>query len=86
MCLDSDGGDLGVSRVREFNLSLFGKWCWWTKRGWFKVLIAKYGLSDGRVRRGGRKTSLWWKDLYDFFFEKAKMIYIYIYINNHKNK
>jgi hypothetical protein len=30
---------------------------------WFKVLVAKYGLEDGRVMGGGGKASWWWKDM-----------------------
>ena len=30
---------------------------------WFKVLSARYGLVDGRLRGGGRKASNWWHDL-----------------------
>jgi hypothetical protein len=32
---------------------------------WFKVLVAKYGIEDGRVRGRGRKVSSWWKDVCD---------------------
>ncbi|PNY13834.1 cysteine-rich receptor-like protein kinase [Trifolium pratense] len=69
VCLDRDGGGLGVRRIREFNLSLLGKWSWrllTDKDGlWFKVLVAKYGMTDGRISGGGRQASLWWKDLCD---------------------
>ncbi|GAU47696.1 hypothetical protein TSUD_190240 [Trifolium subterraneum] len=69
VCLDRDGGGLGVRRIREFNLSLLGKWSWRLlvdKEGlWFKVLVAKYGMTDGRITRGGRQASLWWQDLCD---------------------
>ncbi|MCI30791.1 hypothetical protein A2U01_0052002, partial [Trifolium medium] len=45
------------------------KWSWRMLEDhedlWFKVLIAKYGVEDGRVRRGGRNSSLWWKDVCD---------------------
>jgi hypothetical protein len=30
---------------------------------WFKVLVTKYGLEDGRVKGGGGKASWWWRDL-----------------------
>jgi hypothetical protein len=53
-----------VHRIREFNLSLLGKWSWRLvvdREGiWFKVLVAKYGMTDGRITRGGRQASLWW--------------------------
>ncbi|MCI67414.1 hypothetical protein A2U01_0088673, partial [Trifolium medium] len=32
---------------------------------WFKVLMAKYGMSDGRITGGGRQASSSWKDLRD---------------------
>ncbi|GAU37197.1 hypothetical protein TSUD_30620 [Trifolium subterraneum] len=55
--------------IREFNLSLLGKWSWRLlvdKEGlWFKVLVAKYGMTDGRITRRGRQASLWWQDLCD---------------------
>jgi hypothetical protein len=30
---------------------------------WFKVLVAKYGLKDGRVKGWGEKSSWWWRDM-----------------------
>ncbi|PNX87656.1 cysteine-rich receptor-like protein kinase, partial [Trifolium pratense] len=32
---------------------------------WYKVLVAKYGVEDGRVRGRGRNASSWWKDVCD---------------------
>jgi len=58
---------LGVRRIREFNVALLGKWCWrmLVERDslWFKVLLARYGLADGRLRDGRRLASTWWRDL-----------------------
>jgi len=34
ICVSKEVGGLGVRRLREFNLSLLGKWCWRTKRGY----------------------------------------------------
>jgi len=31
---------------------------------WFKVLSARYGLDGGRLRGGGRESSLWWCNIY----------------------
>jgi hypothetical protein len=28
---------------------------------WFRVLSARYGVEDGRVREGGREASAWWR-------------------------
>jgi hypothetical protein len=30
---------------------------------WFKILIAKYGMEDGRILGGCSKVSRWWRDL-----------------------
>jgi hypothetical protein len=32
---------------------------------WFKVLVAKYGVENGRVSGRGRNASSWWKDVCD---------------------
>lgn len=34
---------------------------------WFKVMVAKYGVEGGQVRRGGILSFVWWKDIYDIF-------------------
>ncbi|KAK2365229.1 hypothetical protein QL285_090004 [Trifolium repens] len=55
--------------VRKFNLALLGKWSWRLlvkQEGlWFKVLVAKYGVENGRVSGGGRNAFSWWKDVCD---------------------
>jgi hypothetical protein len=67
VCLEKESGGLRVRRVKEFNLSLLGKWCWRLfnepKRLWCKVLKAKYGSRDGQVVSGVNKASSWWKYL-----------------------
>jgi hypothetical protein len=67
VCHDKENEGLGVRTGREFNLSLLRKWCWRLRVDqeglWFKVLVAKYGLEDGRVKGGGGKASWWWRDL-----------------------
>ena len=56
---------MGVSRIREFNLELLGKWCWRLledKEGlWFRLLAARYGLVGGQLDVGGRERSVWWR-------------------------
>jgi hypothetical protein len=56
-----------VRQPREFNTALLGKWCWRMlvdRSGlWYRVLGARYGVSEGRVRSGGRGASLWWKEI-----------------------
>jgi hypothetical protein len=58
---------LGVRRLREFNISLLGKWCWRMlvdKGGlWYHVLKARYGEEGGRLLEGGRHSSVWWRML-----------------------
>ena len=58
---------MGVRRLREFNLSLLGKWCWrlLVDRGgfWYKVLVARYGEEVGRLEVRGRSVSPWWREI-----------------------
>ncbi|KAK2414519.1 hypothetical protein QL285_037103 [Trifolium repens] len=67
ICLDKEYGGLGVRKVKEFNISLLGKWCWRLLQEpeslWFKVLAAKYGMRDGQVDSGGSRASSWWQDI-----------------------
>jgi len=55
VCWSKEDGRLGVRRLREFNLSLLGKWCWRMlvyKDGlWYSVLKARYGEQGGGLRR-----------------------------------
>jgi len=47
---------LEVRQLREFNLSLLGKWCWrmLVDRGgfWYRVLASRYGEEAGRLGAG----------------------------------
>ena len=58
---------MGVRQLREFNLSLFGKWYWrmLVDRGgfWYRVLVARYGEEAGRLEVGGRSGSYWWREV-----------------------
>jgi hypothetical protein len=67
ICLRREYGGLGVRQLREFNMALLGKWCWRMlvdRRGlWFRVLAARYGVYQGRLRGGGRRGSSWWREM-----------------------
>ncbi|GAU10544.1 hypothetical protein TSUD_420880, partial [Trifolium subterraneum] len=67
ICLRNEYGGLGVRQLREFNLALLGKWCWRMlvdREGlWFRVLAARYGVEGGRLRDGGWKGSVWWREI-----------------------
>jgi hypothetical protein len=67
VCLPKEEGGLGVRRLREFNVALLGKWCWrmlTDKEGlWYRVLRARYGEEGGRLKEGGRDSSVWWQML-----------------------
>ncbi|XP_045831535.1 uncharacterized protein LOC123922923 [Trifolium pratense] len=67
ICLRKEYGGLGVRQLREFNVALLGKWCWRMlvdREGlWFRVLAARYGVERGRLRDGGRRGSLWWREI-----------------------
>lgn len=43
ICLRKENGGLGVMKLREFNLSLLGNWCW--RGGW--ELVLKEGVEKG---------------------------------------
>jgi len=53
--------------VAWFNEALLGKWCWrlLIDRGglWYRVLVARYGVRDGRLEDGGRNGSIWWREV-----------------------
>jgi len=56
-----------VRKLHEFNLALFGKWCWRmlvAKEGlWHRVLKTSYGEEGGSLKEIGRDCSLWWRML-----------------------
>lgn len=66
MCVyPKEFGGLGVRSIKEFKMTLLGKWC---QRElvendslWVKVLA--YGTEVGRLDAGGRLGSAWWKQL-----------------------
>ena len=53
VCRSKEVGGLGVRRIREFNIALLGRWCWWllvdTSSLWFRVLSSRYGVEGGRL-------------------------------------
>ena len=56
-----------VTRIRDFNIALLGKWCWrlLVDRDslWYRVLSARYGMNGGCIRKGGCEASVWWRDV-----------------------
>jgi len=56
---------LAVRRIRDFNFALLRKWCWKLLIDrdslWYRVLLTRYGVEDGRVCDGGCTTSAWWQ-------------------------
>jgi len=67
ICLRKENGGFGVLKLREFNLSLLGKWCWRLlvdRDGfWYRVLTARYCEEAGRLEVGGRSCSYWWREV-----------------------
>jgi hypothetical protein len=67
ICLNKENGGLGVKRLKEFNISLLGKWVWRLLEDreslWNVVIRAKYGEEGGRVRFGEGVGSVWWRNL-----------------------
>jgi len=66
VCLSKEEGGLGVRRLKGFNLTLLGKWCWrmLVDEGlWFRVLKARYGEEGDRLKDGGGNSSVWWRML-----------------------
>jgi len=54
-----------VRRLYEFNISLLGKWCWRmlgeNDRLWYRAIKVRYRKEGGRLKEGGRQSSLWWR-------------------------
>ncbi|GAU17363.1 hypothetical protein TSUD_232390 [Trifolium subterraneum] len=67
ICLQREHGGLGVRRLKEFNISLLGKWVWRLLEAgdsfWCEVLRAKYGQMGGRVCFSEGVGSSWWRTL-----------------------
>ncbi|WJX63191.1 hypothetical protein P8452_48110 [Trifolium repens] len=61
-----------LTSLPVYALSFFkapsGKWCWRMlvdREGlWFRVLVARYGEEGGHLFEGGRRGSLWWRDIW----------------------
>jgi len=51
-----------VRRIREFNLSLLGKWYWKLREEkgclWYRVLAARYGEEGGTIGNGEKLASV----------------------------
>ena len=56
-----------VWRLKEFNLTLLGKWCWRMLEDlnslWSTVLWARYGQDGGRLSVERGDGSVWWKTM-----------------------
>ncbi|RHN53135.1 hypothetical protein MtrunA17_Chr6g0488181 [Medicago truncatula] len=80
---------LGVRRIREFNSALLRKWCWRMlverESMWFRVLSARYALSEGRLWCGGRNSSLWWRDVEVLSREEWFMDNVHCGVGNGEN-
>ncbi|GAU43299.1 hypothetical protein TSUD_389980 [Trifolium subterraneum] len=67
VCLRKEVGGLGVRRLKEFNVSLLGKWVWRLMVEhdslWSMVLKAKCGEEGGCVRFEEGVGSVWWRSL-----------------------
>jgi hypothetical protein len=67
VCISKEYGGLGVRQLREFNTVFIRKMCWRllvNKPGlWYRVVVARYGESEERVRLGGRGASSWWREI-----------------------
>lgn len=62
--MDKEVGGLEVRKIREFNLVLLGKWCWWIGRVFgLDCWPARYGLVGGWVQVGGWEESVWWRTI-----------------------
>jgi hypothetical protein len=72
LCLQRENKGLGVRRLKEFNLSLLGKWVWMIleERGslWYRVLSVKYGEERGRLYFGGGGGSVLVAKLESYYY------------------
>ncbi|KAL5188121.1 putative ribonuclease H protein [Glycine soja] len=72
VCLPKEKGGLGIRDIKNFNLTLLGKWRWnlfhhqWEL--WAQVLDSKYGgWRNLDEDRRGNNESFWWQDLSSMF-------------------
>jgi len=76
---------LGVRRIRKFNLSLIGKWCWRLREEkgflWYRVLVARYGEEGGTIGDEGRLDLVWWNNLSSI--RKGDGKWVESWFNNH---
>ena len=89
VCRRKEVGGLGVRRIREFNLALLGKWCWRVLEDreslWFRVLSARYGEDEGRLRGGGWEASDWWRVISSLGRELSFSDHVCRYVGNGRN-
>ena len=56
LCSKKEHGGLGVRKLKEFNVTLLGKWCWrmvvYREGLWYHVLVARYSKVGGRLEVG----------------------------------
>lgn len=56
-----------MRKLRALSIALLGKWLWRMRAErqslWYRVLLYRYGDSDGKLVFGGRKSSSWWTDI-----------------------
>lgn len=65
-------GGLGIKKIELFNIALLSTWKWRflvdVNASWHEILSYIYGdisfiLFNGTTQLGGKKDSLWWRDL-----------------------
>ena len=52
---------------------------------WFRVLSTRYGMAKGRLRGGGRNTSMWWRDIEVLSRDEWFMDNVNRYVGNGEN-
>jgi len=65
--LGKEDRGLRVKSIREFNLALLGKLCWRLlvdrESLWFRLLVVRYDLVEGRLLARSREGSMWWREI-----------------------
>lgn len=67
ICRPIEECGVGIKNLRDFNLSLLGKWVWKIRKErsglWTKALRDRYGGTDGIPITSDKFSSLWWRDI-----------------------